>query len=215
MATVSALPFCLPALNGDTCDATNCTQAINTYLGRHIVNGAFCACKDRLPPSTMLQQLDVSAGVLIKTCAKHSTLIEYPVCMVGQPALEDCADSPDQYISGTGCRQWDWSSFEGAMLRGWSEEERWVGRKTKSNMVAMEECQVFSGLIANFNNLENELQIHSPFSSYISSKSKVGTKVFPHPSEGQLITSYNEVLIAMRSGVGLKSTKYSLLQVPC
>lgn len=45
VAVLSTLPFCLPSLNGLGCSSTNCSMAINTYLGRLIVNGVVCKCK--------------------------------------------------------------------------------------------------------------------------------------------------------------------------
>ena len=43
-ATIYALPFCLPSLGGSSCGASNCTQAINTYLGRFVSSGVLCDC---------------------------------------------------------------------------------------------------------------------------------------------------------------------------
>jgi hypothetical protein len=83
LATLHALPYCMSSLATQECSA-NCTQAVNTYLGRFVENGALCDCelqddkeshmnvKDNAKSGSLLSMMKVSAGLLIDTCKAGS-----------------------------------------------------------------------------------------------------------------------------------------------
>ena len=84
-ATVLSLPFCILSLNTGACHH-NCTQAVQTYLGRFAENGAVCRCNDGsdtkvMRSSAMLTKLRIDAKVLLEMCSRTLTTVEFPDCL--------------------------------------------------------------------------------------------------------------------------------------
>ncbi|CAD7958279.1 unnamed protein product [Amoebophrya sp. A120] len=75
-STLDSLPFCLPSLVGSSSCSANCTQALNTFLAKHVQSGAMKQCEgDPLgisetdgTGSHLLHLLQVNARTLIHRC---------------------------------------------------------------------------------------------------------------------------------------------------
>ena len=202
-AVVSALPYCLPSLAGTSCTASNCTQAVNTYLGRFVANGAVCRCQGVEPPSGMLQTLDIDAAVLLEACGGESELLELRPCAPAQAAARGearsgpqtaCAHDPELYRSRSGCARWSWAKLESGMLEEWGRAASFEGRATRAEAVASAECGVLVGLMALYFNLEHpdHLMLH------IAEMFGAGEPIFTHPTAARLYTSHRDVVWGLR-----------------
>eukprot|EP00966_Prymnesium_polylepis_P239505 5538957-Prymnesium_polylepis.1 len=152
-ATLYALEYCLPTLASGRCSA-NCSQAVNTFLGRFVENGAVCACYNNgvglLGVSHILDEIQVDFTILLKVCQGSQLLFPYPVCMGGFISgydLVTCED-PTQYLARGGCRNWDWNELEASVYHQWTEMRQGYRRITQSQAVAAAECNFFSKAIS-------------------------------------------------------------------
>ena len=193
-ATIYALPFCLPSLGGASCSASNCTQAINTYLGRFVSSGVLCDCFAQKAPSKLLSLLDLDAPTLIKECGGASQLFAMPHC-VSSAERASCAHDPNLYSGKSGCVSWDWAKLESGMLREWGRASSLYGRETTSVDVATAECSVLQKLLSLYHNFDDEHH----FERHVVSSLLPGAPIFPHPGGPRLVGSHEEVLAAIRS----------------
>eukprot|EP00961_Rhodomonas_salina_P078330 1052611-Rhodomonas_salina.2 len=149
-AVVYALPYCLPSLGPSaSCSKTNCTHALNTYLGRFVNNGVVCACASEPLESRLLSLLEIDAGVLLRQCGAESRLFSLPSCVTGSASAAptnapDCSHDPSLYVAKGGCRGWDWQRVESGLLRDWARKKKF--RETASMIVAEVVCPVSSQL---------------------------------------------------------------------
>lgn len=206
VAVLSALPFCLPSLNGIGCSSTNCSMAINTYLGRFVANGVVCKCKDTVLPSKVLQHLNIDPSVLLSVCAGAKGLVEMPDCLERRD--HKCDMNPTTYVTKTGCREWVWGGFESAVLDEWSYQAWLNGRVTTSDTISSQECLVFQLLLPSQVHFSVEahadLYIANWFEQQQSADDTIeanreSTSIYVHPSRAPMVTKYSDVLSAMRS----------------
>ena len=143
--TVNALLYCLPALDaGPAAVGANCTQAVNTFLGRFAANGALCACADAVSGvSAVLDALDVDALTLIGVAraGPYALAFDAPACLAD--ATTTCPD-PFEIATRRGCATFEWERLVATMEGEWNGKRRDTLRITTDNEVASAECAVFS-----------------------------------------------------------------------
>eukprot|EP00392_Amoebophrya_sp_AT5.2_P013676 g13805.t1 len=137
VGTLTALPYCLPVLVGSGQCGANCTQAINSFLGKHVESGAMEVC-GRSPlgiaetdgtGSLLLNLLQVNARTLIRRCAvSGSNVVRQPEVAENSPAEFELAP---QYLfsatvgSGAMTRKLDSGSGGGeTRSQGGNDQER-------------------------------------------------------------------------------------------
>ena len=137
--TVEALLFCAPALAGAPVGA-NCTQAVNTFLGRFAASGALCAC-ERTGVSALLDALDVDALVLVDVARSgpYALAFDLPACVDDSRDRAPC-DGPEEIMTRRGCGLWDWRKLDTTMRGEWSGARQGRFRVTRDNGVAGAEC---------------------------------------------------------------------------
>mmetsp|Transcript_27436 Transcript_27436/g.75020 ORF Transcript_27436/g.75020 Transcript_27436/m.75020 type:complete len:1429 (-) Transcript_27436:268-4554(-) len=188
------LPFCLLSIETQEC-SDNCTQAINTYLGRHAQSGTLDSCHDMIPgTSRLLDLINIDATTLLNLCHgnhlfgiglensnMHSSRLN---------AIPEC-ETPNQYVGyGSKCYSWDWDKISMGIFHEWSQKHP-SSRVTKSDDVATAECHVFSNLYALHLNIKrNEIPAFAA--------STIGSGLWIHPSGSRLQISYNNVVETFR-----------------
>lgn len=193
-ATLYALQFCLPALQTGDCSFSNCTQAINTYLGRFVKNDVICKCAGYPPPSKLLQALQINVGVLLRTCP--SSMLESPPCLGDKQETNDlpCSSDPQSYRSIGGCLKWDWSKFESILYEEWSEMNTLFSFQTKDAPVAEAQCALFSAMLRPYWNVHDESIMERRLASQFPL-----LDIFPSPHYGPIVTLHDKVVNALRA----------------
>ena len=157
--TVYALTHCLPALVTGDCVSSNCTQALNTYLGRFMANGAWCACRAAgapAAPSQLLELLQLDASAFLLTCGAAGIHFPLPSCLGPVMSRSPAAlcPHPSQYVGSSGhCHTFEWEALVPGYLLEWAAGRQRRGRVTTSSRVATAECFVFSSLLTLHRNL--------------------------------------------------------------
>jgi hypothetical protein len=199
-ATVLALPFCISSLNGGVCTA-NCTQAVQTYLGRYAENGAICKCNSGsstlvIDQSIMLTKLRIDAKVLLEFCSRTLATVAYPTCL-GELDSNSCPQV-GTYRGKNACYRWNYDDLQNAVYRDWGKEARFLGRVTKTDIVASAECNVLA--IWDKQSKTDE-QYYARFTA-------TGTQTFSdnldsiinvHPSLGSVFLKHSEILEGMKA----------------
>lgn len=216
-AAIYALPYCMPALNmGHAfCEFRgNCTQAINTFLGRFVENGIFCAChkaveEEELPlASRLLSRLQVDASTLLLACRASTYIFDFPGCLThglaqNSESLHGCKH-PEHIQTRFGCQKFDFERLSTGMLLEWqgfhsSAALRKQSRMTASNAVAKAECSVYS----QWHTLRHNLHSNSHVLKHLTSNSQTEpiweSDLYLHPGAGRVAQSYREVLAMMQS----------------
>ena len=120
---IYSIQFCLPSLEMQVCHS-NCTQAINTYLGRFAKSGVIDSCNQReiLSSSRLLSLVGVDAQVLYQLCSGDPLLASKKLLSFnGSPTIPKCSTS-DAYLGfGLQCRGWDWYYVAQLTFNEWSE----------------------------------------------------------------------------------------------
>lgn len=198
-ATVLTLPFCMSSLNHGVCYA-NCTQAVQTYLGRFAENGAVCRCNDGtnakkvMRQSAMLTKLRIDAKVLLEFCSRTLNAVEYPDCL-GEFDSFSCPLLGTYRGSGA-CYEWDYEGLVNAVHRDWGKEAQFRGRISTSDLVASAECSVLSIWYNQAQTDEHYFARYTatgnlPFSDQVNHGYKI------HPSLGVIELKHSEILEAM------------------
>eukprot|EP00984_Skeletonema_dohrnii_P009580 scaffold3660_cov129-Skeletonema_dohrnii-CCMP3373.AAC.14 len=199
---IYTLPFCLPSLEMQVC-LSNCTQAINTYLGRFAESGVIDSCDlgEVLGSSRLLSSISVDAHVLFHLCSGDALL----AADVASSLLLDGHSIPtcsglNQYLgSGLRCLGWDWDDISQGMLSEWSAKFK-NQRVTQSDDIATAECHVFTHLYTQYLNIQDH-QILDHASNLMQSDIQI------HPSGHPVILSHEQVSMAFsktqsRDGMG-------------
>eukprot|EP00984_Skeletonema_dohrnii_P007781 scaffold2870_cov151-Skeletonema_dohrnii-CCMP3373.AAC.3 len=202
---IYTLPFCLPSLEMQVC-LSNCTQAINTYLGRFAESGVIDSCDsgEVLGSSRLLSSISVDAHVLFHLCSGDALL----AADVASSLLLDGHSIPtcsglNQYL-GTGlrCLGWDWDDVSQGMYYEWSKNKKYkYQRATQSDDIATAECHVFTHLYTQYLNIQDN-QILDHASNLLQSDIQI------HPSGHPVILSHEQVSMAFeqtqsRDGMGV------------
>eukprot|EP00041_Stephanoeca_diplocostata_P017560 m.356136 g.356136 ORF g.356136 m.356136 type:complete len:1633 (+) comp20746_c0_seq2:97-4995(+) len=197
IGVIRALHVCLPAINGANCVSSNCTHALNTYLGRLTENGVVCACRDTLMPSALLQILNIDAEVLLRRCGGRGVAVGMPSCLRRESAsADDRCEAPLAYLTKDGCQMWDWEKVEQQMMDQIGPDARLYGRIATSQTIASVECSVFSPLYAMFHNVRFPQQSHSML--YWRDGSSNETYIHPAPRPSAVF-HHADVVAAMRT----------------
>ena len=200
---IYALPFCLPSLEMQVC-LSNCTQAINTYLGRFAESGVIDSCDsgEVLGSSRLLSLVSVDAHVLFHLCSGDALLAaDVESSLLDGQSIPSCS-GVNQYL-GTGlrCLGWDWDDVSQGMFKEWSAKDK-NQRATQSDDIATAECFVFTHLYTQYLNIQvNQILDHA--SNLMQSDIQI------HPSGHPVILSHEQVSMAFeqtQSRDGLGST---------
>jgi len=207
---IYTLPFCLPSLEMQVC-LSNCTQAINTYLGRFAESGVIDSCDsgEVLGSSRLLSLVSVDAPVLFHLCSGDALLAaDVESSLLDGQSIPSCS-GVNQYL-GTGlrCLGWDWDDVSQGMFNEWSTKDK-NQRATQSDDIATAECHVFTNLYTQYLNIQ-EYQILDHASNLMQSDIQI------HPSGHPMILSHEQVSMAFeqtqsRDGVG---TTFSHCSIP-
>ena len=185
---------CLPSLNTQKC-TVKCLQAINTYLGRFLQNGVACRCRNRKFPSRLLTVLEIGVKPILSVC-QGDIFYRFENCFDAQDTV--CLH-PNEYLSESSCKKWDWMEIEEEMLNEWDKTTQWNSRITTSVEVASAECFTFSYLLSLKNNLVNVWHI----TKYISDR--LGREnVYFHPSSEDAINPFAQA----KRNIGSTYVKY-------
>mmetsp|Transcript_4856 Transcript_4856/g.10294 ORF Transcript_4856/g.10294 Transcript_4856/m.10294 type:complete len:864 (-) Transcript_4856:124-2715(-) len=199
-ATLYALEYCLPSLAAGTgttpgvCSA-NCTQAVNTFLGRHVVAGTVCACQAAAPNhgvSKLLDLLMVDAATLVRSCSGSPSLaFEYPACLQYSLLERVPCEEPDQYTARGGCRGWNFEVLEAGFVDEWRASRQKHGRVTRSNAVATAECFLFTDIMTLHLNINHNDII-------ARAAALTGGDVYVHPDGGRAVITHAGVVEALQ-----------------
>jgi hypothetical protein len=211
---VLSLPFCMTSLSAQQC-SVNCTQAVQTYLGRFAENGAICRCNSGndltvMESSVMLSKLHIDAKVLLEFCSRTLSTVDYPGCL-GELDSYTCPQI-GTYRGRGACFKWDYHDIQRAVYRDWGKEARFLGRVTQTDYVASAECNVLSIW---------EKQVKTD-EQYYARFTATGTQTFSdnlesiinvHPSLGSVELNYSKILDAMK--VDQVRDQFSLMSESC
>lgn len=198
-ATVLTLPFCMASLNHGSCYA-NCTQAVQTYLGRFAENGAVCRCNNGIngrlvmSKSAMLTKLRIDAKVLLEFCSRSLAAVEYPDCL-GELDSYSCPLLGTYRGSGA-CYKWDYMALEKAVRRDWGKEAQFRGRITTSDTVASAECSVLAIWAKQARSDEQYYTRYTATGNQIFTEA-VDRGIRVHPSLDPVELGYEEILSNM------------------